>query len=79
MSLGSNGLDLVRLLQKFRHDVVSQFCVLIASVQPVLHQRSCSNGTFRNAPKHGFGVKYGGSGAFIVKKSDATSLHELVH
>src|SRR6185437_7763940 len=33
----------------------------------------------RNAPKHQFRVQWGGSGAFVAKKSDATSWHELLH
>jgi hypothetical protein len=33
----------------------------------------------RNAPKHQFRVKWGGMGAFVVKNSDATSWHELLH
>ena len=33
----------------------------------------------RNAPNHEFRVQWGGSGAFIAKKSDATSWHELFH
>ena len=33
----------------------------------------------RNAPKRNFSVQWGGSGAFVVKNSDATSWHELLH
>jgi len=33
----------------------------------------------RNAPKCEFRVQWGGSGAFIVKNSDVTSWHELLH
>ena len=33
----------------------------------------------RNAPKHQFMVKWGGSGVFVAKNSDATSWHELLH
>ena len=33
----------------------------------------------RNAPKHRFRVQWGGSGPFVVKNSDATSWHELLH
>ena len=35
--------------------------------------------TVRNAPKHQFRVQWGGSGAFVVKNSDATLWHELLH
>ena len=33
----------------------------------------------RNARKHQFRVQWGGSGAFVAKKSNATSWHELLH
>ena len=33
----------------------------------------------RNAPKCQFRVKWGGLGVFLVKNSDATSWHELLH
>ena len=33
----------------------------------------------RIAPKHKFMVQWDGSGAFVVKNSDATSWHELLH
>jgi len=33
----------------------------------------------RNAPKCQFKVKWGGSGAFVAKNSEATSWHELLH
>src|SRR6185295_12416915 len=33
----------------------------------------------QNAPKSQFRVKWGGSGAFVAKNSDATSWHELLH
>jgi len=33
----------------------------------------------RNAPKHQFNIQWGGSRAFVVKNSDATSWHELLH
>ena len=38
--------------EKFRCDIMAQICALIALVQPVLHQVSCSNGTLTNTPKH---------------------------
>ena len=52
MSLGSNGVDPVRSLRKFRCDFVARTFALIAPVQPVLQQASCSNETIQNAPKH---------------------------
>src|SRR6185369_6750638 len=33
----------------------------------------------QNTPKLEFRVQWGGSGAFVVKNSDATSWHELLH
>jgi hypothetical protein len=38
--------------EKFRCDFVAKSFALIAPVQPVLHQASCSNETIQNAPKH---------------------------
>ena len=38
--------------EKFRCDFVARTFALIAPVQPVLHQASCSNVTIQNAPKH---------------------------
>ena len=35
--------------------------------------------TVRNTPKRQFRVQWGESGAFVVKNSDATSWHELLH
>jgi hypothetical protein len=40
------------LCEKFRHDFVARTVAIIAPVQPVLHQVSCSNETIPNAPKH---------------------------
>jgi len=33
----------------------------------------------RNAQEHEFGIQWYGSGAFVAKNSDATSLHQLLH
>ena len=52
MSLGSNGVDLVDLLQKNRCEFVARTFTLIAPVQPDSHRFSCSNETIQNAPKH---------------------------
>ena len=86
MSLKSNGVDRVRSLRKTLIDFVARTSSLIALVQPVLHRVSCSNETnpkctqtVRNTPIHEFSVQWGGSGVFIAKNSDATSLHELFH
>jgi hypothetical protein len=50
----------------------------MAPIRPVLHRLSCSIEMVRNAPKHEFCVQWSGSGAFVVKNSDATSFSELV-
>ena len=52
MSFGSNGVDWVHRCEKFRCDFVARTFALIAPVQPVLHQASCSNETIQNAPNH---------------------------
>ena len=54
---------------------------LIAPVQPILQQASCSNEIIQNAIKHyeTHQNKSLGSGAFIAKHSDATLWHELLH
>ena len=38
--------------EKFWCDFKAQTCALIAPVQPILHQVSCSNETLTKAPKH---------------------------
>jgi hypothetical protein len=53
MSLGSNGVDWVRSLQKkSQRDFVARTFVLIAPVDPVLHRVSCSYETIPNASQH---------------------------
>ena len=52
MSLGSNGVDWVRSLQKFWCNFMARTSTLIAPVQPVLHRVSCSNETLPNTPKY---------------------------
>ena len=51
MSLGSNGVDLERCCEKFRHDFVARTFALIAPVWRILQQVSCSSETVPNAPK----------------------------
>ena len=72
--------------EKSRHDFVARTFALIAPIQTILHRVSWCNETLpiapqtpRDAPKHKFRVQRGGSGAFVVKNSDATSWHELLH
>ena len=52
MSLGSNRVDQVRLLEKLQRDFVARTFVLIEPVQYVLHKLSCTYETIRNAPKY---------------------------
>ena len=52
MSLGSNGVDRVHLLKKFRCNFLARTFVLIVLVWPVLHRVSCSKKMIPNAPKH---------------------------
>ena len=83
MSSGSNGVDWVHWLRKIPTRLrVTDFCTSSAHFAPsfVSHpniQKMHQNCT--NAPKHEFRVQWGGSGAFIVKNSHATSWHELLH
>ena len=81
MSLGSNGVHRVRSLQKILCDFAERTFALIAPVQPILYQASWSNKTIKNASKHyethqthEFRAQWCGSGAFVAKNSDATSL-----
>ena len=82
-SLGSNRVDRVRSLGKiptrFRG---KNFSTSSARFPPsFVRQRNGPEYTqmVRNAPKHQFRVKWGGSGAFVAKNSDATSWHRLLH
>ena len=66
--------------KKFRRDFVARTFVLIAPFRPILRQVSRSNKMVlkhtqivRNALKHEFRAQWGGSGAFVAKKFDATS------
>ena len=52
MSLGSSGVDQVCSLRKLQRDFVARTYVLIAPVQYVLQQVSCSYETIPNAPKY---------------------------
>ena len=86
MSLGSDGVDRVDLLQK----ILTQLCGLNSCINfnssgrfepSIVKQRNgpkCTQ-TLRNKTKHKFSVQWGGSGAFIAKHSDTTSWHELLH
>ena len=50
-SLGSNGVDRERSLQKFQEDIMARTFTLIAPVWRVLLHVSCSSETVPNAPK----------------------------
>src|SRR6185312_8364315 len=83
VSLGSNGVDRVRSLQKILTRLRgTNFCTSSARfATSVVRQPSgpeC-NQIVRNTPKHLFWVQWGGSGVFVAKNSDATSRHELLH
>ena len=52
MSLGSNGVDQVRWLEKLQRDFVARTFALIGPVQYVLQQVSYSYETIPNAPKY---------------------------
>src|SRR6185312_16232554 len=83
MSLGSNRVDRVRSLRKIPMQLRgTNFCT--SSARFSLSFVGQPNGTkctqmVRNATKHVFRVQWGGSGAFVVKNTDATSSHELLH
>src|SRR6185437_256151 len=82
VSLGSNGVDRVRLLRKIPTRLRgTNLCTSSAHFAPsFVRQPNGPEGTkiVRNAPKRKFRVQWGGSGAFVAKNSDATSWHELV-
>ena len=83
MSLGSDGMDRVDLLQKILTQLCGlNFCINYnSSAHFVIKQRNgpkCTQ-TLRHRTKHDFRVQWGGSGAFIAKNLDTTSWHELLH
>ena len=72
--------------EKSRCDFVARTFALIAPVQYVLQQVSCSYEMIPNAPKHyerhqnmRLGSNGGGSGAFAAKNYNLTSWHELLY
>ena len=84
MSLGTNGVDWVRSLQK----ILMRFngtnlCINgtssthFAPIRVVIKHCQMHPNTTRHTKM--FMVQLGGSGPFIVKNSDAISWHELVH
>src|SRR6185369_15092425 len=83
ISLGLNGVDRVHSLQKILTRLRgTNFCT--SSARFALSFVRQPNGPectkiVRNATKCHFRVRWGVSGAFVVKNSDATSWHELLH
>ena len=83
VSLGSNGVDRVRSLQKIPTRLRgTNFCTSSARFAPSSVRQpngpKCTK-IVQNAPKHQFSVQWGGSAAFVVKIYDATSWQELLH
>ena len=85
MSLGSDGVDRVDLLQKILTRFCgTNFCINCnssACFEPSIIKQwngpKCTQ-TLWNATKHEYWVQWGGSGTFIAKNFDATSWHELL-
>ena len=86
LSLGSNGVHQVRSLQKnimwlcgtnFCINCTSSTCFAPSFMQ-LWNDPKCTQ-TLCNAPKHEFGVQWGGLGAFVEKNPGVTSWHELSH
>ena len=86
LSLGSNGVDRGCLLRKIltRHRDTN-FCIycfnlyrFASSFVEYRNGSKCTQ-TWRNTPKHEFRVQWHGSVAFVVKNSNKTSWHELLH
>jgi len=77
VSLGPNGVDQVCSLRKILTQLRgTNFCTKLAYFPPSFIRQpngpECTQ-KVRNAPKRQFRVKWGGSGAFVAKNSDATS------
>src|SRR6185503_14600109 len=83
VSLGSNGVDRVRLLRKIPTRLRgTNFCTSSARfAQSLVRQPNGPKYTqiVQNTPKRQFRVQLGGSAVFVSKNSDATSWHELSH
>ena len=80
---GPNGVDRVHSLRKILTQLAdTNFCTSSARFAPSFVRQpngpECTQ-MVRNAPKHQFRVQWVGSGAFVVKNSDATTWHELLH
>src|SRR6185437_12637689 len=83
VSLGSKGVNRVRLLRKIPTRLHGMnFCTSLARFAPSFvrppNGPECTQ-IVRNTPKCQFRVQWGGSGVFVAKNSIATSWHELLH
>ena len=68
--------------EKLQRDFMARTFALIAPVQYVLHQLSCTYEMFPNAPKYyetHRNIQWGGLGLFVVENPDVTSWYELLH
>ena len=83
MSLGSNGVDgmhsLRRIPTKLRCTDFCISCTCSCTEFCAVMERSQMHPNTTKAPKQEFRVQLCRSGVIIVKHSDATSLHELLH
>ena len=86
MSLGSNAVDREQMLRKIPTRLRgTNFCINCTSLArfapSFVQYRNGSKytQTERNAAKYEFRVQWCGSGAFVLKNSKQTSLHELLH
>ena len=84
ISLGSNGWIRCVCCKKLQRDFVGRTFVLIAPVQYVLHQRSCTYEMIPNAPKYyelHQNISLGSNGVGLVcslqKNPNVTSLHKI--
>jgi len=86
MSLGSNGVDWVRSVQKIPTWLRgTYFCIncsnspcFASSLMRLRNDPKCTQ-TLCNAPKHEFTVQWGGLCAFVAKNPDVTLWHELLY
>ena len=83
ISLGSNGVDRVRSLQKISTRLRgTNFCTSSACLAPSFVRQpngpECTQ-IVRNAPKRQIRVQLGGLGVFVEKNFDTTSWHEVLH
>ena len=83
MSSGSNGVDRVRSLRKIPTRLRgTNFCTSLTRFAQSIGRQSNSpkcTQIVQKARKEEFRVQWGGSGAFIVKNSNANLWHELLH